>query len=109
MNHSDVVYKFLNKYGFADTRAAEKTYFAAFRIWCEKVYYFYARFEYLRRRRFRYECGRVAVYACARNVVRERRAAVDRVAEYVEHSAEDGFADRYFYTRVVAFDRLTDR
>ena len=92
-----VVYELLDKDCFADARAAEKSYLAAFAVRLQQIYRLYARFEYLDRRALLAERRRGAVDAHAFGGILYLRAAVDGRAEYVEHSAQRPLADGHLY------------
>ena len=89
------MYELLNKYGLTYTGASEQTDLSALRIRLEQVYYLDACFEDLYRRADLIKPRRLSVYRKSLSTLRNSIAAVDRLAENVEHPAENIVSYRY--------------
>ena len=94
--HGDVVDELLDKDGLADACAAEQTDFAALRVRLQKIDDLDAGLEDLDGRVLLVKRRSFSVNAFVRLGCGNGFAAVDGIAEHVEHAAERVFAHRHF-------------
>ena len=92
---SDIIDKLHYKNSLADTGTAEKTYFTAFCIRCNKVNNLNTRFKYFRCRILFFVCRRLTMYTpfffCF-----GIRHIINRITQNVKNSSECFFTDRHF-------------
>ena len=95
MLHSDVVDQFLNQHGFAHASAAEQTHLAALGVGLQQVDDLNARFQNFHRRALLGKGRGLAVNGPAFRACGHGRAAVDGIAQHIEHPAQHIAAHRH--------------
>ena len=99
--HGDVVDEFLNQHGFAHTGAAKQTHLAALGIGLQQIDDLNARFQNFHGRALLGKGRGLAVDRPAFRVCGHGRAAVDGVAQHIEHTAQHLTAHRHADTLTV--------